>query len=110
MKEITIVAHTGIGKDRVKVGEEKVKIPTTFAEVKSGKFEGWNEATTMGDAESTYVIRRQRNMRPTGGLTEEEKAILAEFRAKKAKKPARKVRNRTRENREAAAPAATPAE
>lgn len=113
MKEITIVAHSGIGRDRVKVGEEKHKIPTTFAEVKSGKFEGWDEAQTMDDAESSYVIRIQRSMRPSGGLTDEEKAVLAEFRAKKAgakKKAAPKVRNRTREARESAATPATPAE
>ena len=111
MKEITIVAHTGIGKDRVKVGEKKVKIPTTFAEIKSGKFPGWDEQQTMDDAESSYVIREQRAMRPSsGGLTEEEKALLAEFRAKKSAPKKRVVRNpkrEARENRQAVEAAAT---
>ena len=106
-RKITIVAHSGIGSDRVKVGEKDVLMPTTFAEVKSGKFEGWDEERTMARAIASAKIEEQRTMRPTGGLDEEEKALLAAHRAKKAAaKKAPKVRNRTRETRQAAAAAA----
>lgn len=112
MKKITIVAHSGIGDARVKTGEKDVIVPTTFAEVKSGKFEGWTEESTMSMAIATKKIAEQRTMRPGGGLDEEEKALLAEFRAKRAAKKAGakkapKVRNRTREAREAATTATT---
>ena len=113
MQKITIIAHSGIGADRVKVGEKEVTMPTTFAEVKSGKFEGWDEARTMARAIASAKIEEQRTMRPSGGLDEEEKALLAEFRAKRAGKATKKkapvVRNRTREAREAAATTTTPA-
>ena len=107
MKKITIVAHSGIGDARVKTGEKEVVMPTTFAEVKSGKFDGWTEERTMARAIASAKIEEQRTMRPGGGLDEEEKALLAEFRAKRAAKAsgakkAPKVRNRTRETREAA--------